>query len=383
MKRLVLCIALLAAASCAWAVDFGALLGVTPSYENGAFEFSSGLTPWLSAALGGESELYVSATVYLDMADDVWDYGFAPQRTELILRPVAGTVIRAGRLQYADRAGLVVSGLYDGFRVQQSLAGFVVDLGGLYGGLQDKKNNTLLVSDADNADSVDDAVLFAPRRAVVSALFSRPGTVTFFLNALGQFDIRESSPVHSQYLVIGADGALAGGFDFKASLTGAILEESGLDPAFSAAASADLGWMPPGGLRDRAYFNARWASGDYGELTPFLSVNAIPQGKVFTSRLSGLALARAGYTARFVDTLSVDVQSSAFIRSVAGGPSDSGIDPSSDSIWLGAELFASLRWAPLSDVNLSSGLGLFVPGAAFLPDEPLRYLLSVALVLSL
>jgi hypothetical protein len=383
MKRLALSVALLAAVSGAWAVDFGALVGVSPSYQTGGFEFSTSLTPWLSAPLGGESELYLSATMYLDLEDEAWYFGFAPQRFEILLRPVAGTVIRAGRLQFADRAGIAVAGLYDGFRVQTPFAGFNVDLAALYGGLQDKKDNTLLLSGADIADLADDSVWFAPGRAVFSAAVSRPGTVTYFANVLGQFDTRGSSALHSQYLVLGADGALSGGFDFRAALAAALVEEGALDPSFSLAASADLGWMPSGALRDRAYFNIRWASGDNGALSPYLSVNAIPQGKVFTPRLAGLTVARVGYTARFVDTLAFDVQSSAFLRSAAGGPSDSGIDPSSDSAWLGAELFASLRWAPLSDVNISSGLGLFIPGAAFLPDEPIRYLLSVAAVLSL
>jgi hypothetical protein len=383
MKRLALLVILLAVVSGAWAVDFGTLVGIAPSYGDGGFEFSTGLTPWLSASLGGESELYLSASLYLDLEGETWDFGFAPQRFEMVLRPVAGTVIRAGRLHYADRAGIAISGLYDGFRVQTPLAGLNVDLGALYGGLQDKKDTTLLLSGADITDITDDAVWFAPGRVVFSAAVSKPGTVTYFANALGQFDTRGSSALHSQYLVLGADGALGGGFDFGAALTAAIVEAAGFDPEFSAAASADFGWMPAGQLRDRAYFNIRWASGDNGVLSPFLSVNSIPQGKVFAPRLSGLALARVGYNARLVDTLAVDVQSSAFIRSTAGGPSDSGIDPSSDSAWLGAELFASLRWAPLSDVNISSGLGLFIPGTAFLPDEPLRYLVSLALVLSL
>jgi hypothetical protein len=383
MRRFVFSLILLAGVTGTWAVDFGTLVGIAPSYGDGGFEFSTGLTPWLSAALGGESELYLSASLYLDLEDETWDFGFAPQRFEMILRPVAGTVIRAGRLQYTDRAGIVISGLYDGFRAQTPFAGLNLDLGALYGGLQDKKNSTLLLSGADIADLADDSVWFAPGRVVFSAAVSKPGTVTFFANALGQFDTRGSSTVHSQYLVLGADGALRGGFDFEAALAGAVVEESGFDPSFSFAFSADAGWMPAGELRDRAYLNVRWASGDNGSLSPFMSVNAIPQGKVFTPRLSGLALARAGYNARFADSLSVDVQSSAFLRSAEGGPADSGIDPSSDSPWLGAELFASLRWAPLSDVNVSSGFGLFIPGTAFLPDEPLRYLVSVAAVLSL
>jgi len=383
MKRLFLITAMLAVAASGWAVDFGTLVGIAPSYGDGGLEFSTGLTPWLSAPLGGESELYLSASLYLELEDEVWDFGFAPQRFEVVLRPVAGTVFRAGRLQFADRAGLVASGLYDGVRYQKILGSFNLELGALYGGLQDKNNTTLLLSVADSTDMADDSVWFAPGRVILSAAASLPGTVTYFANALGQFDTRGSSALHSQYLILGADGTLPEDFDFRASIVAAIVEETGLDPAFSVAASADVGWMPAGGLRDRAYLNLRWSTGENGALSSFLSVNAIPQGKIFTPKLAGLTVVRAGYTARFIDTLSADLQSSAFIRSLEGGPSDSGIDPLSDSVWLGAEAFASLRWAPLSDVNLSSGMGLFLPGAAFLPDEPLRYLLSVALVLSL
>jgi hypothetical protein len=273
--------------------------------------------------------------------------------------------------------------LYDGFAAQTIFSGVNLRLGALYGGLQDKKKSELLLSGADVADYGDDSVLFAPRRVVMAFGASIPGTIHWFADAVAQFDTRGSDALHSQYLVLGADGQLAPEMALNAAMVGSLVEEAGFDPAFSLAAAAELGWMPSGGLRDRAYLSLRWATGDYGAFNPYLSVNAIPQGKVFTPRLAGLFVTRIGYTVRVNESLSADIQSNAFVRSASGGPADSGIDPASDSVWLGAEAYASVRWAPKSDVNLSSGLGLFVPGAAFLPDEPLRWLVSLAMVVSL
>lgn len=367
----------------AWALDFGTLLGIAPSYGDDGLALSVGLTPWFSMALGGESELYLSGSFSVDLSEETWTYGFAPERSELVMRPVAGTEIHFGRIYYADDAGLVVSGLYDGFSARTTFKGIDIKLGALYGGLEDKVDSKLLISGADIADYGDDTVLFAPRRIVMAASASIPGAIAWFADALAQFDTRGSDALHSQYLVCGADGSLSRALAFNAAMVGSVVEESGFDPAFSLAAEAELGWMPEGGWHDRAYLSLRWATGDYGVFNPYLSVNAVPQGKIFTPRLSGLFVARAGYTARVNETLSGDIQSTAFVRSASGGPADSGIDPSSDSVWLGAEAYASLRWAPVSDVNLSSGLGLFVPGTAFLPDTPLRWLVSLALVVSL
>lgn len=376
-------LALLLAVSGAWAMDFGSLVGIAPSYGDDGLALSFGLTPWMSASLGGESELYLSGSFSVDLSDGAWTFGFAPERAELVLRPVAGTEIHAGRLRYADDAGLVVSGLYDGFSAQTIFGGVNIKLGALYGGLQDKVTSELLMSGADVADYADDSVLFAPRRIVMAASATIPGTIAWFADALAQFDTRGSAALHSQYLVIGAQVSPARVLDINAAMVGSVVEDAGFDPSFSLAATAELGWMPEGGWSDRAYLSLRWATGDYGVFNPYLSVNAIAQGKIFTPRLAGLFVTRVGYTARVTEALSADIQSTAFVRSASGGPADSGIDPASDSVWLGAEAYASLRWAPVSDVSLSSGLGLFVPGTAFLPDQPIRWLVSLALVVSL
>lgn len=114
-----------------------------------------------------------------------------------------------------------------------------------------------------------------------------------------------------------------------------------------------------------------------------MSVNAIAQGQVFVPRLSGLFVAQVGYEARLADTINTELQTSAFLRSKEGGPSDSGLDPGSDALWLGFELYGSLRWTPYSDLSLLLGSGLFVPGAAFLEAEPLRWLAALSIVLSM
>ncbi|HUW68638.1 MAG TPA: hypothetical protein VMX33_00260 [bacterium] len=382
-RAVLVAVAFFVAASGAWALDFGSLVGIAPSYGDDGLALSFSLTPWMSASLGGESELYLSGSFSVDLADGAWTFGFAPERSELVLRPVAGTEIRAGRIRFADDAGIVISGLYDGFSARTVFKGVDIRLGGLYGGLQDKVDSKLLISPADIADYGDETVLFAPRRIVMAASASIPGTIAWFADALAQFDTRGSAALHSQYLVLGADGSLSRVLAFNAAMVGSVVEEAGFDPAFSLASEAELGWMPEGGWRDRAYLSLRWATGDYGVFNPYLSVNAISQGQVFTPRLAGLFVTRIGYTARVNETLSADIQSTAFVRSANGGPADSGIDPSSDSVWLGAEAYASLRWAPVSDISMSSGLGLFVPGTAFLADEPLRWLVSLALVASL
>ncbi|HAE21280.1 MAG TPA: hypothetical protein DCG47_03020 [Spirochaetaceae bacterium] len=387
MKRPLLALALSLAALLAYGADFGAALGLSPKVSEDGFSISMGLTPWLSSipagGAGADTELYLSAALTLSYKDDAWSFGFAPRRFDILLKPAAGTSIRIGRQNYADSAGMIASGLYDGFSLNSSWGSARLSLASLYAGLLDKNGSTVVMSGADLSERADTSVYFAPPRALMAASLSFPGTVTYFVDAIAQFDARGSGALNSQYLSMGLRGSSADALSYELALVNGFVEEEGEVFSYSLAGKTSVSWLPPGPAKDRLYGSLRYASGELGFLSPYLSVNAIPQGQVFAPRLAGLFVTQAGYDTRLSAYLSAELQSSAFLRSNEGGPADSGLDPSSDSLWLGFEVYGALRWAPYSDLNILFGSGLFVPGAAFLETEPLRWLAALSIVLAM
>jgi hypothetical protein len=96
---------------------------------------------------------------------------------------------------------------------------------------------------------------------------------------------------------------------------------------------------------------------------------------------------KANYTQSLLPTLSVSAEAGYFLRTDLEPPSDSYYyaygEP--DSYALGLELFGSVIWAPLSDIQAVLNCGVFFPGAgdALYPDAPTRGKISLGLILSI
>jgi hypothetical protein len=91
------------------------------------------------------------------------------------------------------------------------------------------------------------------------------------------------------------------------------IEEDSLGPGFCFAVSGGLAWLPPGGVNDRLTLNTAVSSGARDDtMRAFLPVNTIAQGKVLRPKISGLALAEAGYTP------CLHAQETAFFREING-----------------------------------------------------------------
>ncbi len=369
------------------ASDFGMALSLAPKVSQEGFSLTVMSNPWFSALLGENGELYLSGIVKLETtfqsATLLLDLG----RSQVKLRPSPGTSWEFGRMPFADESGFVASGLLDGARWTGSLGSLGASAGLFYTGLLNKKSAEIVLTAVDGADLLDADRFFAPPRllAVLSGGLRNPPAFLSRLSAqaVGQFDLRGGSDtLHSQYLTLTAGIPAGDAFGFEVSAAAALAEPSGSDPVFHAAGALQASWDPPGALKDQAYLGFRAATGADGG---FPNITSLEQGRVFTPGPSGLASARLGYKARPSAVLAADAQAVGFLRFAEGGPADAELDPGSDSPWLGAELYASLTWTPLSDLSVLAGTGIFLPasGGAFLPDTPARWLLSVAAVLSL
>ena len=369
------------------AADFGLALSLAPKVLPEGFSLTVMANPWFSALIGETGDLYLSGIVKLETTFESATVLLDLGRSQVKLRPSVGTSLEFGRMPFADEAGFVASGLLDGARWTGSLGPLGASGGLFYTGLLNKKTAEIALSAADASDFLDPDRFFAPSRllAALSAGFLEPPAFFSRLSGqlAGQFDLRGGSDtLHSQYLALSAGMPAGDAFSFDLSAVLALAEASGADVAFHAAGSLQAAWDPPGALKDQAYLGLRAASGGSGG---FPNITSLEQGSVFTPGPSGLASVRLGYKTRPSTVLAAEAQAIGFLRFAEGGPEDAELDPASDAAWLGAELYASLTWAPFSDLSVLAGAGVFLPasGAAFLPDTPARWLVSIAAVLSL
>jgi hypothetical protein len=151
------------------------------------------------------------------------------------------------------------------------------------------------------------------------------------------------------------------------------------------AASMETYWMPPGGLRDRLSLAFRWASGEGPSTASWFPVIEEAQGTVLKAGFSGLMVLKTGYEARFLSGFSAELDARYFLRTDSSTFSDPWLERENESRLLGLELSGALRWAPVSDISLSLGGGVFLPrtGGAFMKDAPLYKRLTAGVVFSL
>jgi hypothetical protein len=96
--------------------------------------------------------------------------------------------------------------------------------------------------------------------------------------------------------------------------------------------------------------------------------------------------ANLGYEARLLRALSLTLEGTYFLRTDLKTFRDpeGELDPASNSHALGAEFYASLVWAPASDLSVIAGGGMFFPelGGAFVSEAKPRWLVSAGMIVS-
>ena len=94
-------------------------------------------------------------------------------------------------------------------------------------------------------------------------------------------------------------------------------------------------------------------------MSAFVPITAVPHGDILEAKLSGISMIRLDYSARLHETFSLTVASSYFILSDLG--TYRGPPVERDGHILGNEFSARIMWAPVSDVRLGLGGGVFLP----------------------
>ena len=378
------------------AADFGVMVSSDLSFTGTSVGSGSGwngsVTPWFSAFLGDNADLYVSAglTGVYDEADKT----IAPElfRTQLDLRFGQAAELKLGRIYYADPLGFIAAGLFDGAQFSLDLGGGSMNIGGWYTGLQYKKSANITMNNADTAmynteldygDFYD--TYFAPKRVLAALGFEHPalgGLARVKTAFIAQFDLNRlddddddrdndfgrTSRIHTQYITGKASVPLTarliaeGGAVLQLAESG---DGAGLPVSLSGAAEAGFSYVLTPSMRDRFSLTGRISSGGkpdnpYAAFTP---VSAASQGHIFQGKLPALSLVRAEYVTHLSGALTVNLSNIFFFkdpeyRDAAQPFMNQG------GYYVGNELFGQFLWSPVTDVLINLGGGAFMPRGA-------------------
>jgi hypothetical protein len=403
-----LCALFLFLAGAAGALDFGMVLNQEAKASNEiagsgktvnpGFFYTPVLRPWVSGPLGSRLNLYLSGSLSFDYEKDRWRAPAAlPQldRSELTWLVSPALSFTLGRQHLEDPSTLAASGLFDGLSGNFSAGGGRFTAGAYYSGFLYKKQADILMTGRDQsgyAQAISSAAdYFASRRVLASFKWENPGlgpSSSLALGLLGQFDLNEGDDrLHSQFFSYRFGQRLPGGFSIERAFSLGMEEKQGELFRVALAGLVRVNWLIPEGLDDRLGFRVVYSSHDFNErLGPFIPVNSLPQGQVFSPAIGSMVVFKLDYSLRILQTLSLGAEGSYFIRLDTQTFRDNGEpDALKDTgNFLGGEFFGTAFWTPLPDVALTFGGGAFFPrlGNAFIPEAKIRWKTVLGLILS-
>jgi hypothetical protein len=407
------------AAASAGAVDFGLVVVQDAKIETGsgsgseisdagetpdpaAFAYTPVLSLWFSASPGKRFSLYLSGRIGFEFAKEgdrsAWrDPAALPEldRSEITWLVSPALYLKLGRQHFADPAGFAASGLFDGLGADLSLRESRFSAGVYYTGLLYKDRADIIMTGRDQEEYLKPLALdesyFASRRLLAALGWEKPGIgprSSLALALLAQFDCNgDEKTLHSQYLSARYGLRLPAGFGLEGTAALGLGEAPGDRGLFFAGALA-LNWMPPGGWDDNLSLRGIYSSPSYGDaLMPFVPVNSLPQGQVFSPAIGGVSLVRGSYNLQPFRSLSVGAECSYFIRTDTVSFTDNQ-DPDKlkgEGYFLGGELYGTVRWTVLPDLALNIGGGVFFPGLgnAFVPEAKIQWNATLRLILAL
>ena len=396
MKRVFLIILFVVAFGGAgiFASDFGILIDGQFNAKGADETVSSGsllLAPWFSAPLG-TADFFVSLGMNVTYKDS-WFTVPELLRLELAVRPSSSFAMRAGRIFWEDPSLFTAWGPFDGLELFLDLGKSRFGAAALYTGLL-YKDRALVNFNPGGADDYNAAfdwdnfenTYFAHRRFLAALYGEFPGLPykrgQLYAGLLAQFDLSGAEePFHTQYLFLRntlnykrLDLSLAGAAELENT------EAEGIKPAFAAAIEGGIKISYT--LQDRFSLGLRWASGEGPNTAAFFPITREAQGVALRPALSGIMAVRANYEVLPFQSLTAEFGGRYFLRTDSGSFADKDIE--NESYLLGAEVNASLLWAPLSDLSFSMAGGLFMPktGKAMSDDANIRWFFSLETIFS-
>jgi len=170
--------------------------------------------------------------------------------------------------------------------------------------------------------------------------------------------------------------------------------------------SAGLRYYMEDFLFSRMSFRFLYSSGDSdyttsftegntsGDSSNFVPISGKSTGLVFSPSLGNIFLTQLSYSLKpfssmgnsVLKNIQLELTDVNFFRSTTGLISESGIDPASDSLYLGTEIDGTVNFRPFSDLGVSLSTGVFIPNngsdGAFLDTQEIEFLSRLGLSFS-
>jgi len=321
-----------------------------------------------------------------------------------------------GRFYQSDFTTLVLGQTIDGLRFGFAFPSTNLKLSMGYTGFVNKHYNTILMSRLDAIDSADDDKIFASPRFLGSISWEFPELLarqTLTFSAIFQEDMRHvvdsdglinegdeifnpttGGRVDTQYWGVGLSGPVISSLYYDLFFyvgTGRMLtfendsqsttgQAYQYEKIFAYLAGGSIRYYMPSFLQSAAMVKFLYASGDKdsvsylegntkGASNAFVPIADGAFGIAFVPKASNIMLAEFSYSLKplsflgnsFLGSLQAVGKVTPFFKPAKGGISESEVDPSSDSGYLGTEVDGVLNLRPFSDLGLSLSLGLFLP----------------------
>lgn len=437
MKRAILLVGILVglglSQSPALTPDFGVIVTSRGTYDEGVTALPVPISPVIRSALwlrlDGESErtgdqfrLSAIGTHTYQLDDPLY---FDLERFQIRgTFPIGDRTlfdIEVGRFPHRDFSGIVLEHTLDGFRVglRHPVVEAKLGMGTSY--FVFPQSTTILMSKADLATLAGDQLIPGVPRVIAKLELLFPEVLlgqNIALLGIAQQDIHDPSSLieavdqEKDESLGGRLNTYYGGLGFSGTLLPALYWTSfghfgsGFtlyhDESFYRFATI-LSYAAGGSLRlaiDRPLpflfeVGGVFASGDddheaflegntAGNSLAFVPISLHTSGMIFSPALTNVAIAEATLAVQPVrERVNLEFTGYGFFRPTAAPISEAGLDPDSNSLYLGTEVDGRLDIAFFSDLSLTLRGGVFIPWPAAFLNSDLRYEALAEITLSL
>lgn len=401
-----------------FAVDFGGSIDGTSiiSYSEDLSDYrESNLSLWLASDLGNDINFFSKGSyTYSTVSPYLFELDFLniKKETESIFS------YTVGRLWTSDFSGYIFSHTMDGVKAELNYPTVSISISAGYTGFLFKESSSVLISKADKSDLLNSEKIFAAPRLIGGVDLLLPELFLFQdlnLSFWMQFDMHseaellEEGPqlpsaaqggkLHTQYAGLGLKGTLAPSLYYDSQFylgTGQTLSYINSSYTYeyilSFLGTFGIRYYSQNSFYSKTGFKFIYSSGDsdYIDFTEgntkstglnFIPISRATFGQIFSPQLGNIFLTQLNYSIKpfgssdniKLQNIQTELTANGYFRSGTGNISEPGINPASNSLYLGTEIDMNINFRLFSDLGMSFAGGVFFPdtssGGAFLVSD--------------
>ncbi|RKX87494.1 MAG: hypothetical protein DRP58_02675 [Spirochaetes bacterium] len=385
------------------------------------------LSLWLATDLWDNADVFVRGS-YTYTTDKLWFFDL--DRLELNIDESPSINVSLGRLAVSDLSGILFNQKLDGISLILNSYDSIISATAGYTGSLFKESSNVTMSIADKSDMSDDSVLFASPRIItgINMLFpesfkNQDIKISFWQEKdLRKSNLMSEGPsaptglggnIDILYFGIGSSGKIIPSLFYDTfSYLGMGKTLSYISSSYtyknilSYLGYAGLRYYIPEALNSQISFKFLYTSGDSdhnssflegntsGQSTLFIPISKTSVALIFSPSLGNIFFTQLGYSFKpffksqssLLKKIQLELMDINFFRSTTGQISESGINPASNSLYLGTEIDGTVNFRPYSDLGVSFSTGIFIPSSggvnAFQNSKDIELLLRLGLSFS-